>query len=96
MAIGGTLGWRKFPVTCEGVVFSRIGGSSKAAQIPEEEKGSLERQREREREGWMGGGRESKVSAGSAPNPSHVTKMLGKTWLTKKAHKKSLTFKSKV
>jgi hypothetical protein len=54
------------------------------------------RDREREREGWMGGGWESKVSAGSAPNPSHGTKMLGKMQLTNKAHKKSLTSKSKV
>jgi hypothetical protein len=44
---------------------------------------------ERERAGWGGGGQESKVSAGSAPNPSHGTKMLGKMPLTKKAHKKS-------
>jgi hypothetical protein len=46
---------------------------------------------ERERAGW-----ESKVSAGSAPDPSHSTKLLGKTPLTKKAHEKSLTSKSKV
>jgi len=39
----------KFPVSHEGVVFSRIRGSRKAAQIPEEGNGSLERQRERER-----------------------------------------------
>jgi hypothetical protein len=50
---------------------SRIGGPGKAAQTPEEGNGSWERERERER---MGGGRESKVSAGSAPNPSHGTK----------------------
>jgi hypothetical protein len=50
MAIGGVLGQRKFPASCEGVVFFRIGGSSKAAQILEEGNGSLERQRERERE----------------------------------------------
>jgi hypothetical protein len=51
---------------------------------------------ERERAVWGGGGRESKVSAGSAPDPSHGTKMLGKMPLTKKAHKKSLTSRSKV
>jgi hypothetical protein len=43
----------------------------------------------------MGGDQESKISARSAPNPSLGTKMLGKTPLTKKAHKKSLTTKSK-
>jgi hypothetical protein len=52
--------------------------------------------RERERAGWGGVGWESKVSAGSAPDPSHSTKMLGKMPLTKKAHEKSLTSKSKV
>jgi hypothetical protein len=51
---------------------------------------------ERERVGWSGGGWESKVSAGSAPDLSHGTKMLGKMLLTKKAHKKSLMSKSKV
>jgi hypothetical protein len=85
MAIGGMLGRRKFPVNCERVAFSRIGGSGKAAQILEEGNGS-----------WNGGGRESKVSAGSAPDPSHGTKMLGKMLLTKKAHEKRLTSKSKV
>jgi hypothetical protein len=74
-------------------VSSRIRGSGKAAQIPEEEIGSLERERERRE---MGGGQESKVSTGSAPDPSHCTKMLGKMPLTKKAHKKSLTSKSRV
>jgi hypothetical protein len=44
----------------------------------------------------MGGGQESKVSARSAPDPSHGTKMLGKMLLTKSVHKKSLTSKSKV
>jgi hypothetical protein len=64
MAIGGMLGQRKFPVSCERMAFSRIGGSGKAAQILEEGNGS----RERERESGMGWGRrESKVSAGSAP-----------------------------
>jgi hypothetical protein len=72
-------------VSCERVVFSRIGGSGKAAQIPEEGNGS-----------WGGEGGESKVSAGSTPGPSHGTKMLGKMPLTKKAHEKSLTSKSKV
>jgi hypothetical protein len=67
MGIGGALGWRKFPVSCERVTFSRIGDSGKAAQI-------LERKwelREREREEWSGGDKESKVSARSTPNPSH-------------------------
>jgi hypothetical protein len=36
MAIGGALGQRKFPVNCERVAFSRIGGSGKAAQILEQ------------------------------------------------------------
>jgi hypothetical protein len=63
MAIGGTLGRRIIPVSCEGVVFSRIGGSSKAAQIPEEGNGSLEREKERADWGWE----ESKVSTRSAP-----------------------------
>jgi hypothetical protein len=67
-------------VSCERVAFSRIRGSCKAAQIPEEGNGS-----------WGGGGWESKVSAGSTPDPSQGTKMLGKTPLPKKAHKKSLT-----
>jgi hypothetical protein len=52
--------------------------------------------RERERGGGGGGGQESKIRAGSAPDPSHGTKMLGKMLLTKKAHEKSLTSKSKV
>jgi hypothetical protein len=51
---------------------------------------------ERERAGWGGGGPESKVSARSAPDLSHGTEILGKTPLTKKAHEKSLTSKSKV
>jgi hypothetical protein len=62
-------------------VSSRIRGPGKAAQIPEEGNGSL--QREREREGRMGG--KSKFSARSAPDPSHSTKMLGKMQLAKKA-----------
>jgi hypothetical protein len=40
MAIGGALGQKKFPVSCERVTFSRIEGSGKAAQILEEENGS--------------------------------------------------------
>jgi hypothetical protein len=79
------LGQRKFPVSCERVAFSRIGGSGKAAQIADEGSGS-----------WGGGGWESKASAGSTPDPSHATKMLGKMPLTKKAHEKSLMSKSKV
>jgi hypothetical protein len=79
-------------------VSSRIRGPGKAAQILEEGNGSLEGEREREREWDVGGGVgwESKVSARSAPNPSHGTKMLGKMPFTKKAHKLSLTSKSKV
>jgi hypothetical protein len=52
--------------------------------------------KERTREGRMGGCWESKVNAGSAPNPSHSTKISGKMLLAKKAHEKSLTSKSKV
>jgi hypothetical protein len=45
----------------------------------------------------MGGGvQESKVSAGSTPDPSHGTKILGKMPLAKKAHEKSLMSNSKV
>jgi hypothetical protein len=71
--------------------FSRIGSPSKAAQIPEEGNGSLERSRRQD-----GGARESKICDWSASNPSHGTKMLGKTPLAKKAHKKSLMSKSKI
>jgi hypothetical protein len=46
MAIEDVLVWKKFPVSCEGVAFSRIWGSSKAAQIPKEGNRSLEPQRE--------------------------------------------------
>jgi hypothetical protein len=38
----------------------------------------VERERKRERAEWGGGGQESKVSAGSAPDLIHGTKMLGK------------------
>jgi hypothetical protein len=41
--------------------------------------------RERERMGWGGGGRESKVSAGSAPQSESLHQMLGKTPLMKKS-----------
>jgi hypothetical protein len=97
MATGGALGRRKFPVSCDGVAFSRIRGSSKAAQIPEEGNRSLERERgeRRERAGWEGAWRAMSVPE-VHPNPSHGTKMLGKMLLTKKAHEKSLTSKSKV
>jgi hypothetical protein len=54
------------------------------------------RDRKRDRVGWEGRGWESKLSAGSAPNPSHGTKMLGKMPFTMKAHEKSLTSKNKV
>jgi hypothetical protein len=76
-------------------VYSRIGGSGRAAPIPEEGKGSLERERKSDR-GWDGGAQESRVSARSAPDMSHGTRMLGKMPLTKKAHEKSLMPKSKV
>jgi hypothetical protein len=49
MAIGGILEWRKFPVSCKGVAFSRIRSPSKAAQIPEE--GNWCREREGEQDG---------------------------------------------
>jgi hypothetical protein len=55
-----------------------------------------ERERVRESAGWGGGSRESKVSAGSTPDPSHSTKMVGKMPLIKKAHKKTLTSETKV
>jgi hypothetical protein len=83
MAIGGMLGQRKFPVSCERVAFPRIRVPAK--QLRSRRKG-MGVERERGRAGWGGGGQESKVSAGSAPNPSHGTKMLGKMPLTKKAH----------
>jgi hypothetical protein len=51
----------------------------------------VERERERERAGWGGGGRESKVSARSAPWSKSRHQMLGKTPLTKKAQEKSFT-----
>jgi hypothetical protein len=41
---------------------------------------------ERERAGWGGGELESKVSAGSAPDLSHGTKMLGKMLTRKVSH----------
>jgi hypothetical protein len=47
---------------CERVAFSRIRGSGKAAHIREGREWEL-----RERVGWVWGGRESKVSARSAP-----------------------------
>jgi hypothetical protein len=54
MAIGGTLGRRKFPVSCERVVLSMIRGSGKAAQIPEEGNGSRDREGEQDRVGRPG------------------------------------------
>jgi hypothetical protein len=57
--------------------------------------GSLER--ERERAGCGGrGSQESKVSAENSPDLSHSTKMLGKMLLTKKAHEKNLTSKTRL
>jgi hypothetical protein len=47
MTIGGALGWRKFPVSCEGVAFSRIGVMAK--QLRSRRKGiGVWRDRERE------------------------------------------------
>jgi hypothetical protein len=77
------------------VALSRIGGPGRAAQIPEEGNGSLKRERERERNGVGEAGRARSVP-GAHPDSSHSTKILGKTMLTKKAHKKSFTSKSKV
>jgi hypothetical protein len=51
---------------------------------------------EREREEWGWGGRESKVSARSAPQSESWHQMLGKSPLTKKAHEKISHLKSKV
>jgi hypothetical protein len=53
------------------MAFSRIGGSSKAAQIPEEGNGS--REREREQDGVGEAGRARSVP-GVHPNLSHGTK----------------------
>jgi hypothetical protein len=55
----------------------------------------VERERERESE-QDDGCQESKVSARSAPDLSHGTRMLGKMPFTKKAHEKNLMSKSKV
>jgi hypothetical protein len=53
-------------------------------------------EREREKMRWGGGSPESKVSAGNAPRSKSWHQMLGKPPLTKKAHEKSLTSKSRV
>jgi hypothetical protein len=82
-------------MSSEGTAFSRIRGPGKAAQIPEEGNGSLKRERERERDGVGKGGR-ARSLLGAHADPSHSTKMFGKTLLTKKVHEKSLTSKSKV
>jgi hypothetical protein len=95
MVIGGALGQRKFPVSSEGVLFSRIGGPGKAAQILEEGNGTLRKEREREQDG-VGDARRARSVLGAHPNPSQGTKMLGKMLLTKKAYEKSLTSKNKV
>jgi hypothetical protein len=65
------MGQRKFPVSCERVVFSRTGVSSKAAQILE--KGNGSREREREHNGVGETGRARSV-LGVHPNPSQGTK----------------------
>jgi hypothetical protein len=61
MAIRGMLGQRKFPVSYQGVVFSKIGVPAK--QLRSRRKGmgvwrdrERERERERERAGWDGRG----------------------------------------
>jgi hypothetical protein len=52
-----------------------LGLGVPAKQLRSQRKGmGIEREREREHAGWGGGGRESKVSAGSAPDLSHGTK----------------------
>jgi hypothetical protein len=73
------------------VVFSRIRGFGKALRSWRKGMGV-------EREKWDGVGesRRGRSVPGSTPDPSHGTKMLGKMLLTKKAHEKSLTSKSKV
>jgi hypothetical protein len=50
-----------------------LGSGVLAKQLRSQRKG-MGVERERVRAGWGGGGRESKVSAGSSPNPSHGTK----------------------
>jgi hypothetical protein len=76
MAIGGVLGSRKFPVSCEGVVFSRIGVPAK--QLRSRRKGmgvwrDRKKERERERAGWEGAGRARSLLE-VHPNLSHGTK----------------------
>jgi hypothetical protein len=83
MVVGGALGRRNFPVSCERVALSRIEGSGKASLVWRKGMGV-----ERERAGWGGGGWESKVSAGSTPDPGFWGQMLGKMPLTKKANEK--------
>jgi hypothetical protein len=53
-------------------------------------------EREKERVGWVGEAETARSVPGVHPNLSHGTKMLGKTLLTKKAHERSPTSKSKV
>jgi hypothetical protein len=50
------------------------------------------------KEEWDGVGEAGRARSvpGVHPDPSHGTKMLGRMLLTKKAHKKNLTSKSKV
>jgi hypothetical protein len=81
---------RKFPVSSEGVAFSRIGVLVKQLRFWRKEMGVWrEREKERERTGWEG--------AKSVPEVHLMcTKMLGKPPLTKAAHEKSLTSKNKV
>jgi hypothetical protein len=55
------------------------------------------RDREREREKVRSeGARRARSATEVHPDPSHSTKMLGKTPLTKKAQEKSFTSKSKI
>jgi hypothetical protein len=83
-------------IPCEQVREQHFLGSRVPAKQLRSWRKGMGVERERERVGWGGGDRESKVCDGSAPNLSHGTKMLGKMPLTKEAHEKSLMSKSKV
>jgi hypothetical protein len=65
---GGTSLW-----ACERVVFSRIWGPGKAAQILKEGNGNWERESERAQDGVREARRERSV-LGTQPHPSHSTK----------------------
>jgi hypothetical protein len=70
-----------------------LGSGVPAKELRSQRKG-IGVERERERDGVGEAGRARSVP-GVHPDPSHGTKMLGKMPLTKKAHEKSLTSKSK-